>query len=213
MDDNKNLDKIDELLESTSAENRIKFSLSDIESTDTTLEGRFGTAPEDEYEEEIPSPTVEVTPVEEEFDDVEEIAEAEEPEYVAAPVMKIIDETSTIITDDEPVKAETPEQKPAKKKVKFNALQIILIVVFSIATLWSVIYTVDHTLAAQGYSPAFSISSTSYDDGSVSFKCLGYKVQFMYDSNDNLTQKCVPFWEDGPNDIRFNQGLLFEVQE
>lgn len=206
MDENKNLDKIDELLESTSSENRIRFNLADIEATDVALENRFGAAPEVD-EEEMPSPTVEIAPVE------EEELEIEEPVVVAAPVMKIIDETTTVISDDEPVKAEEQKPKKAKKKMKFNALQIILIAVVAIATLWTVIYTVDHTLAAQGYSPAFSISSTSYDDGSVSYKCLGYKVQFMYDSNDNLTQKCVPFWEDGPNDIRFNQGLLFEVQE
>ncbi len=208
MDQNKNLDKIDELLESTSSENRIRFNLADIEATDVALENRFGAAPEVD-EEEMPSPTVEIAPVEEEW--VEEAVEVEEPVAVAAPAIKIIDETTTVISDDEPVKAEEP--KKAKKKMKFNALQIILIAVVAIATLWTVIYTVDHTLAAQGYSPAFSVSSTSYDDGSVSYKCLGYKVQFMYDSNDNLTQKCVPFWEDGPNDIRFNQGLLFEVAE
>lgn len=218
MDEKMNLDKVDELLESTSAEKRIKFNLSDIEplETDVPLEERFGTAPE---EDTIPSPTIDVTPVEDiaetEEEVVEEPVEVEsvtEPVAVAAPAMKIIDETSTMISDDEPVKEEEPKQKKAKKKTKFNALQIILVVVFSIATLWTLIYTVDHTLAAQGYSPAFSVSSTSYDDGSVSFKCLGYKVQFMYDANDNLTQKCVPFWEDGPNDIRFNQGLLTEVE-
>ncbi|MBR3836238.1 MAG: hypothetical protein IKJ69_05580 [Clostridia bacterium] len=210
MDEKKNLDRIDELHESTSSENRIKFNLADIEATDVALEERFGTAPEI-VEEEMPSPTIEVAPVEEEI--FEEVVEPEEPVAAAAPVMKIIDETTTVISDDEPVKAEEKKPKKAKKKMKFNALQIIIIAVVAIATLWTVIYTVDHTLAAQGYSPAFSVSSTAYDDGSVSYKCLGYKVQFMYDSNDNLTQKCVPFWEDGPNDIRFNQGLLFEVAE
>lgn len=217
MDEKINLDKVDELLESTSAEKRIKFNLSDIEplETEMSLEERFGAAPE---EDEITSPTIEATPVEdiaeteeEVIEEPVELVEAEEPVVVAAPVMKIIDETSTVISDDEPVKEEAPKKK-AKSKVKFNALQIILIVVFAVATLWTLVYTVDHTLAAQGYSPAFSVSSTSYDDGSVSYKCLGYKVQFMYDSNDNLTQKCVPFWKDGPNDIRYKQGLLFEVQ-
>lgn len=217
MDEKINLDKVDELLESTSAEKRIKFNLSDIEplETEMSLEERFGAAPE---EDETPSPTIEATPVEdiaeteeEVIEEPVELVEVEEPVVVAAPVMKIIDETSTVISDDEPVKEEAPKKK-AKSKVKFNALQIILIVVFSVATLWTLVYTVDHTLAAQGYSPAFSVSSTSYDDGSVSYKCLGYKVQFMYDSNDNLTQKCVPFWKDGPNDIRYKQGLLFEVQ-
>lgn len=204
MDEKKNLDKIDELLESTSAENRIKFDLSDIESTETSLEERFGTAPE---EDEMPAPTVDVTPVE------EEVVEIEEPAPVAAPAMKIVDETATVISDEAPAKAEEPKKKKSNGKAKLSVLQIVLIAIVSIATLWTLMYTVDHTLAAQGYSPAFSVSSQSYDDGSVSYKCLGYKVQFMYDSNDNLTQKCVPFWKDGPNDIRFNQGLLFEVQE
>lgn len=202
--DEKNLDKIDELLESTSAENRIKFDLSDIESTETSLEDRFGVAPE---EDEMPAPTVDVTPV------VEEPVEVTEPAPVAAPVMKIVDETTTVISDEAPVKAEEPKKKKSKSNAKLSALQIVLITIVSIATLWTVMYTVDHTLAAQGYSPAFSVSSQAYDDGSVSYKCLGYKVQFMYDSNDNLTQKCVPFWKDGPNDIRYDQGLLFEVQE
>ncbi|MBQ8575393.1 MAG: hypothetical protein IJ447_05030 [Clostridia bacterium] len=198
--DEKNLDRIDELLESTSAENRIKFDLSDIESTENSLEDRFGVAPE---EDEMPAPTIDVAPI------AEEPVETTEPAPVAAPVMKIVDETTTVISDDTPVKAEEPK----KKKTPFSVLQIVLIAIVSIATLWTVMYTVDHTLAAQGYSPAFSVSSQSYDDGSVSYKCLGYKVQFMYDSNDNLTQKCVPFWKDGPNDIRYNQGLLFEVHE
>lgn len=204
MDENKNLDRIDELLESTSAENRVKFNLSDIEQMEpeTTLESRFGTAPE---EDKIPAPAVEVTSV---ADDVEEPEFIDEP--VVAPVMKIVDETATVISDEAPAKAEEPKKKG---KVKFNALQIILIAIVSLATLWTIMYTVDHTLAAQGYSPAFSISSQKYDDESVSFTCLGYKVQFMYDSNDNLTQKCVPIWKDGPNDIRVQQGLLFEVQE
>ncbi len=107
--------------------------------------------------------------------------------------------------------AEAPQKK--KEKIKFNVLQIILIVIVSIAALWTVIYTVDHTLAAQGYSPAFSVSSKVYNDESYSFTCLGYKVQFMYDANGNLTQKCVPLLTDGPNDIREAKGEIFEVQE
>ena len=90
-------------------------------------------------------------------------------------------------------------------------LRIAIIVIVSIATLWTVMYTVDHVLACQGITPFFAVSETVYEDGSLSYKCLGYKVQFMFDANDNLTQKCVPFWEDGPNDIRFARGELFEV--
>ena len=31
------------------------------------------------------------------------------------------------------------------------------------------------------------------------------KIQFRFDSNGNLTQKCVPTWKDGPNDIADKQ--------
>lgn len=229
MSSNK-FDRIDELLESTSAEKRIKFDFSEIETTESKIAI-------DKEPEEMPAPTIDVTPVEEveepvieepviEEPIIEEVAEelieeepeapAEEEPVEAAPVVApvLLDE---VPEDDEPevkqdkkAKKEKKEKQPKDKKSKTKFLQIALITVVSIATLWTVMYTVDHTLAAQGISPMFAISETEYDDHSLSYKCLGYKVQFMFDSNDRLTQKCVPAWKDGPNDIREQQGLIFE---
>jgi hypothetical protein len=227
MDSNR-LDKIDELLESTSAEKRIKFDFSEIETTESKIAI-------DAQPEEMPAPTIDVTPVEdieepvyeepvfeepvaEELDIIEEpiIEEVIEEEPEAAPVAAPV--FLDPIADDEPevkqekkTKKEKKEKQPKDKTSKIKFLQIALIVIVSVATLWTVMYTVDHTLAAQGISPMFALSETEYDDHSLSYKCLGYKVQFMFDSNDRLTQKCVPAWEEGPNDIREQQGLIFEV--
>ena len=227
MDSNR-LDKIDELLESTSAEKRIKFDFSEIETTESKIAI-------DAQPEEMPAPTIDVTPVEdieepvyeepvfeepvaEELDIIEEpiIEEVIEEEPEAAPVAAPV--FLDPIADDEPevkqekkAKKEKKEKQPKDKTSKIKFLQIALIVIVSVATLWTVMYTVDHTLAAQGISPMFALSETEYDDHSLSYKCLGYKVQFMFDSNDRLTQKCVPAWEEGPNDIREQQGLIFEV--
>ncbi len=254
--DGRNLGKIDELLESTSAEKRIKFDFSEIETTESKIVI-------DNEPEEIPAPVIDVTPVEEPEEpvieeiviDEPEIEEPviEEPVFEEEPIaeeaeLELIEESAPVeeeaveeesveaaevaaaavlidqfIDDSEPVietkqkkekvkkEKQKKEKQPKDKKSKVKFLQIALIVIVSIATAWTVMYTVDHTLAAQGISPMFAISETVYDDYSRSYKCLGYKVQFMFDSNDRLTQKCVPAWEDGPNDIRVQQGLLFEV--
>ncbi len=230
MSSNK-FDRIDELLESTSAEKRIKFDFSEIETTESKI------AIEKEPEE-MPAPTIDVTPFEEieepiieepavEEPVVEEIIE-EEPEVpaeeepveeapaqaapVVAPILldEVPEDVEPEVKQEKKAKKEKKEKQPKDKTSKTKFLQIALIVIVSIATLWTVMYTVDHTLAAQGISPMFAISETEYDDHSLSYKCLGYKVQFMFDSNDRLTQKCVPAWKDGPNDIREQQGLIFE---
>ncbi len=249
--DGRNLGKIDELLESTSAEKRIKFDFSEIETTESKIVI-------DNEPEEIPAPVIDVTPVEEieepvieeiviDEPEIEEpvfdepvfeedpIADETEPEIIgeAAPVEEetveeepveaaevaaaavlidqVIDDSEPVIEAKQKKEKIKKEKQPKEKKSKVKFLQIALIVIVSIATAWTVMYTVDHTLAAQGISPMFAISETVYDDYSRSYKCLGYKVQFMFDSNERLTQKCVPAWEDGPNDIRVQQGLLFEV--
>lgn len=230
MSSNK-FDRIDELLESTSAEKRIKFDFSEIETTESKIAI-------DKEPEEMPAPTIDVTPVEEieepvieepavEEPVVEEIIE-EEPEVsaeeepveeapaqaapVVAPILldEVPEDVEPEVKQEKKAKKEKKEKQPKDKTSKTKFLQIALIVIVSIATLWTVMYTVDHTLAAQGISPMFAISETEYDDHSLSYKCLGYKVQFMFDSNDRLTQKCVPAWKDGPNDIREQQGLIFE---
>lgn len=202
MEENKKekLDKIDELLESTSAENRINFNLSDTVQEPTVAEdksvdilsGRSDN--EEEAVEEEPAETVDVHSVEDNDNDSN-----------GSEAVCIIDETSTTIeltesTDLYGSQDHAAVKKP-KEKVKFNALQIILMCVAGLLLLWCITFTVDHTLAAQGYSPIFSWETQKYEDGSVSYKGLGYKIQFRFDSNDKLTQKCVPIWKDGPNDI------------
>ena len=126
----------------------------------------------------------------------------------------IIDETATTVelTDDSAVyqnssvdEAGAQVKKAPKQKVKFNALQIVLMCIVGVVLLWCVVFTVDHTLAAQGYSPVFCVETQKYEDGSANYTGLGYKIQFRFDSSDNLTQKCVPIWQDGPNDIADKQ--------
>ena len=206
MEENKKekLDKIDELLESTSAENRIHFNLTDTVreaavAEDESVDILSGRADDDaENAEEKTAETVDVHSVENDDSDNND-----------AEAVCIIDETSTTIeltesTDLYGTQGRAAVKKP-KEKVKFNALQIVFMCVVGLMLLWCIIFTVDHTLAAQGYSPIFSWETQKYEDGSVSYKGLGYKIQFRFDSNDNLTQKCVPIWKDGPNDIAEKQ--------
>lgn len=192
MDERKEFDGVGDVFESTETQDKMKLDLNNIEATPSGLdnESRFGEA--EEYED---VPVFEETPI-----------EVVEP--VAEPV--VFEE----VPEEPKTKKAKKEKKPKAKKDKekmHKILRIAIIVIVSIATLWTVMYTVDHVLACQGITPFFAVSETVYEDGSLSYKCLGYKVQFMFDANDNLTQKCVPFWEDGPNDIRFARGELFEV--
>lgn len=197
MEENKKdkLSEIDKLLQETSSENRLKFEI---------IEPMI--IPESENDDESSGdirslfdvPATEDEPVE--YEEETTVETKDEPETVC-----IIDETSTTIElsnsvdiyEDAPAK----KVKKPKQKVKFNAGQIILMCVFGLALLWCVFFTADHTLASFGRAPIFSREVQTYEDGSVSFKGLGYKIQFSFDSNNNLTQKCVPFWEDGPNDL------------
>ncbi len=196
MEENKKekLDKIDELLESTSAENRINFNINDPVAEDESVDILSGRADnEAEAVEEETAETVDVHSVEDDDNDSN-----------GSEAVCIIDETSTTIELTESTDlygTDLAAIKKPKQKVKFNALQIVLMCVAGLLLLWCITFTVDHTLAAQGYSPIFSWEMQKYEDGSVSYKGLGYKIQFRFDSNDNLTQKCVPIWEDGPNDI------------
>lgn len=199
MEENKKdkLSEIDKLLQETSSENRLKFEI--IEPVIIPESEN-----DDEFSEDIRSildvPTTEDEPVEYEEETTVETKDEDEPETVC-----IIDETSTTIelSNSVEIYEDSPTQKvkKPKQKVKFNAGQIILMCVFGLALLWCVFFTADHTLASFGRAPIFSREVQTYEDGSVSFKGLGYKVQFSFDSNNNLTQKCVPFWEDGPNDL------------
>ena len=206
MEENKNdtMARIDELLESTSAENRIKFNEDDA----IDELSRQETEPAAENVEPVAQNIETASIPEEDFEDEDE-----------GDSICIIDETSTTIelTDSTEPYTNSDSLEPAKKKkkkekIKFNALQIVLMSVLGVALLWCIAFTADHTIAAQGYSPIFCVQTQLYEDGSASYKGLGYKIQFRFDSDGNLTQKCVPVWKDGPNDIADKQasGASFE---
>lgn len=213
MEENKKdqFDRIDELLKDTSAENRIKFDKpqSDepkaINTGDDAINSLFGNPTQETQPVEEAAPVNEVP--------VQSVTEDEDEENEGGTVC-IIDETATTVelTDDSAVyqnssvdEAGAQVKKAPKQKVKFNALQIVLMCIVGVVLLWCVVFTVDHTLAAQGYSPVFCVETQKYEDGSANYTGLGYKIQFRFDSGDNLTQKCVPIWQDGPNDIADKQ--------
>lgn len=248
MDKNKaNLDKIDDLLESTSEENRFKLNFAKIESVLGSqinaiedYESSSETKTEDvalpsdekvqkfEIEESFDS-AAEIEPIEEaqEFVPeepvpsvvaVEPISEEPEPAPVREPAQAqqqklcIIDETSTsVVIEQGPdisvneivsgVSTKKAKEKKPKEPLKLKPIQIIIMAIVGLAALWTIMYTVDHTLAANGVSPVFSRETETFADGSASYKGLGYKVQFKFDSQGNLTQQVCPFWQEGPNDI------------
>lgn len=206
MEDNKKdkLNEIDQLLKETSAENRLKFG---------TIE------PEEDSvrDESIDILSESIEPEEAETEAAETVLPESTQSSEEAPSeggICIIDETSTTIELTESVdfygEADGKKVKKPKEKVKFNVGQIILMCVFGVALLWCVMFTTDHTLASFGRAPIFSKEVQTYEDGSASFKGLGYKIQFSFDANSNLTQKCVPFWEAGPNDLIDQGGASFE---
>lgn len=206
MEENKNdtMARIDELLESTSAENRIKFNEDDAIDELSHQETEPAVESAEPFAQNIETSSI----PDEDFEDEDE-----------GDSICIIDETSTTIelTDSTETYTDSDSSEPAKKKkkkekIKFNALQIVLISVLGVALLWCIAFTVDHTISAQGYSPIFCVETQTYEDGSANYKGLGYKIQFRFDSAGNLTQKCVPVWKDGPNDIADKQasGASFE---
>ena len=212
------LEQADELLESTSAEKRIKFNLSEIEKiagpeleeptpSIIELEAKFS---EPEVEEPAPS-VVAVEPIKDE--PVQETSkQKKEPVRTENQQICIIDETSTSvvieqgpdISVNEIVSAGTAKPAKAKKSkepLKLKPVQIVIMAIAGLIALWFVMFTVDHTLAANGVSPVFCRETESFMDGSASYKGLGYKVQFKFDANGNLTQKVLPAWQEGPNDV------------
>lgn len=211
------LSEIDKLLRETSSEKRLKFDTIEPTETDTAvcseeeLDAILGdiTSPKPTEAEEPKKQVLSAEVVDAILDGGRpEVAPETDDEEVKVEPVRIIDETTTTIelSDsvdlyEEPVTRNKKKQKKAKQKVKLGVGQIILICVFGLALLWCVFFTTDHTLASFGRTPIFCREVQTYEDGSVSFKGLGYKVQFSFDSNNNLTQKCVPFWEDGPNDL------------
>lgn len=224
MEENKSkkLEEIDELLKRTSSEERVKYNLSDVnidaddfktESTDISSDDTFIPAQEkktDNYDD-ISSKTVIAEPI---ADTTVIIKPVQQTSNTA---VRIVDETTTTVTIEEGPEIsveEIPDNstvtenkvKKPKGKIKLNALQITIISVVAVITAWFIVFTVDHMLSAQGLTPVFSFKTEEYADGSMNYMGAGYKIQFQFDSKGNLTQKCVPFWKDGPNDTKYADG-------
>jgi len=215
----KDLDRVDELLESTSEDKRLKFNFSEVETIKgpeiedsvSSLYSANADFTEPEIEEPAPS-VVAVEPIAEPV--IEEPQAPVESEPVQANQQKIciIDETSTSIVIEQGPDISMNElsfgaansekkAKAPKGPLKLKPIQIVIMAVAGLIALWVLTYTVDHTLAANGISPIFCHQTEAFEDGSASYKGLGYKVQFKFDANGNLTQKVLPAWQDGPNDI------------
>lgn len=185
-------------------DNKVKIDFSNIESTESGFasEDSFGVAEEvAEAPVEAVEQPVEQTPV---------TQMPVQPQIPAEPEKK----------SKKDVDSETEKKKKAKKNKNLGTfIRVFVISILSVITLWTVMYTVDHSLAAQGIAPLFSVSSTEYTvsyletdkPAAFSYKCLGYKVQFLTNENYQLTQDCVWAWEDGPNDILLQRGQLFPV--
>lgn len=157
---------------------------------------------------------IEIKPISELETEEEAVIENPAEESAPAQGVCIIDETSTTILFEEgpsltvdeilPTKKtakEAAKEKIAAQKLKFSVVHIVIMAIVGLIALWSVFFTVDHTLAAQGISPIFCVETAQYKDGSVSYTGAGYKVQLTFDSKGNISQKVVPIWKQGPNDI------------
>lgn len=180
-------------------DNKVKIDFSNIESTESGFasEDRFGITEEtaEAPVETAPQPVTQM-PI--------------QPQTPAEPEKK----------NKKNVDSEVAKEKKAKKNKNLGTfIRVFVISLLSVITLWTVMYTVDHSLAAQGIAPLFSVSSTEYTvsyletdkPAAFSYKCLGYKVQFLTNENYQLTQDCVWAWEEGPNDILLQRGQLFPV--
>lgn len=200
MSDKKNnfgLDDIDELLGATDPENRPDLGFADNKYEEVSSVSPDGPVP-------MATPEPEAAPQPDEIYIVDETSTSMVIEDAPTP------ETNPVadITYNQPVSqhiqpVQSVEKTAKKAKTKMKGWQIALIAVLGVITLWLVIFTTDHTLAANGLSPLFSKMTQEYEDGSQSFVGLGYKIQFQFDNKGDLTQKCVPIWEKGPNDTKF----------
>lgn len=182
-------------------DNKVKIDFSNIESTESGFasEDSFGVAEEvAEAPVEAVEQPVEQTPV---------TQMPVQPQIPAEPENKSKKDAGSEVA------------KAKKNKNLGTFVRVFVISLLSVITLWTVMYTVDHSLAAQGIAPLFSVSSTEYTvsyletdkPAAFSYKCLGYKVQFLTNENYQLTQDCVWAWEEGPNDILLQRGQLFPV--
>ena len=185
-------------------DNKVKIDFSNIESTESGFasDDRFGVAEKAaDAPVEVVSQPIEQTPV---------TQMPFVPQVPAEPEKK----------SEKAVETEAANEKKDKTIKKLETfIRVFVIALLSVVTLWTVMYTVDHSLAAQGIAPLFSVSSTEYTvsyletdkPAAFSYKCLGYKVQFLTNENYQLTQDCVWAWEEGPNDILLQRGQLFPV--
>ncbi len=193
------MDELKNMNVNSAEDNKVKIDFSNIESTESGFAStdRFGVAEEtaEAPVETAPQPVTQM-PI--------------QPQTPAEPEKK----------SKKNVDPEVAKEKKAKKNKNLGTfIRVFVITLLSVITLWTVMYTVDHSLAAQGIAPLFSVSSTEYnvaylnidEPAAFSYKCLGYKVQFLTNENYQLTQDCVWAWEDGPNDILFQRGQLFPV--
>lgn len=186
MDENNILNKADELLDSTSEDKRIKFEADEAENA----EGQNS---------DTPAAEIPVNPIEE----AEEVKPAEEPkqQIQANQSICIIDETSTTVVieqgpdisaDELAPKKETAAPK-VKEPIKFKPGHIVILVLVGLIALWTAIYTVDHTLAANGLSPSVfcRLDETEESSNIVRYKGLGYTIEYTLDNDGALvSQKC-----------------------
>lgn len=209
MDNNKaeKLNKIDELLESTSAENRKKSRIFDDEINEfqeTDNNGNEESGKNIEVESVSDNEPKANETKSEPIHIVDETSTVFASDDETEPAVTEIDEDDFIDDDEEEKPKKAKKAKKSKKekkgKVKFTALQWVILVVCSIITLWVVIFTVDYTLASTGNSPLFSVETQSFEDGSKSYAGAGYKIQFFFENNGTLYKNVMPFWKDGPND-------------
>lgn len=195
------MDEFKNLNENSAEDNKVKIDFSNIESTESGFasEDSFGVAEEaSDASVEAVSQPIEQTPV---------TQMPVQPQIPAEPEKKSKKDAGSEVA------------KAKKNKNLGTFVRVFVISLLSVITLWTVMYTVDHSLAAQGIAPLFSVSSTEYTvsyletdkPAAFSYKCLGYKVQFLTNENYQLTQDCVWAWEEGPNDILLQRGQLFPV--
>ena len=198
------MDEFKNMNENSAEDNKVKIDFSNIESTESGFasDDRFGVAEESaDTSVEAVSQPIEQTPV---------TQMPVQPQILVEPEKKSKKDAGSEAANEK-------KDKTIKRLETF--IRVFVISLLSVITLWTVMYTVDHSLAAQGIAPLFSVSSTEYTvsyletdkPAAFSYKCLGYKVQFLTNENYQLTQDCVWAWEEGPNDILLQRGQLFPV--
>ena len=198
------MDEFKNMNGNSAEDNKVKIDFSNIESTESGFasDDRFGVA------EEVAEAPVETVP-----QYVEQFPVTQMPVQPQIPAEPEKDNVKAVETEAAKAK------KDKRNKNLDTFVRVFVISLLSVITLWTVMYSVDHSLAAQGIAPLFSVSSTEYTvsyletdkPAAFSYKCLGYKVQFLTNENYQLTQDCVWAWEEGPNDILLQRGQLFPV--